>query len=110
MISKIVLSVALLGVLFSFLVSSRHPRIVGIIVMLATASGLFFVWQPDRTTDIAALVGIGRGADLVFYSWLVISYALILNLQIKLRANLDLVTQLAREIAIQNAVTPKAGA
>jgi hypothetical protein len=57
---------------------------------------------------LAELAGIGRGVDLIIYTWVVISLLVVLNLHLKLRAQMELITALAREIAIANARKPTA--
>jgi small membrane protein len=57
---------------------------------------------------LAEVAGIGRGVDLIIYTWVVISLLVVLNLHLKLRAQMELITALAREIAIANARTPTA--
>lgn len=106
MIFQLVLSVSLVSILFYFLLTKRRPAFVTAVVIAVSASGLLFVWRPEFTTDIATRVGIGRGADMIIYSWLVISYALILNQQVRLRKNHEMMTVLAREVAIANAQRP----
>jgi small membrane protein len=64
---------------------------------------LYFVWVPSHATRLAEFVGIGRGVDLNIYIWIVISLLLLLNLHLKLRAHMELITVLARELAIANA-------
>ena len=56
---------------------------------------------PSHATRLAALVGIGRGVDLIIYIWVVISLLMLLNLHLKLRAQMELITVLAREIAMR---------
>ena len=81
----------------------RRSPVVGLFVGLAALGGLYFVWMPSHATRLAALVGIGRGVDLIIYIWVVISLLLLLNLHLKLRAQMELITVLARELAIANA-------
>ncbi|XYJ11327.1 DUF2304 family protein [Telluria sp. B2] len=66
-------------------------------------AGMFFVWLPDESTHIANILGIGRGADMIYYIWMIISLAVVINIHLKLRQNLNLVTELARSIAIADA-------
>ena len=103
MIIQIVLSVALVSILIYFLLTSRRPSVISFVVTLGTGSGLLFVWQPELTQQIAVFIGVGRGADMIFYSWLVVSLALFLNFHVKQRAYLESLTILARELAILNA-------
>ncbi len=103
MIAQIGLSVMLGGVIaYAWTEYSRAPAI-GIISMLAALAGLYFVWLPSHATWLASLVGIGRGVDLILYVWVVISLIVMLNLHLKLRSQIELITALAREVAIANA-------
>ena len=69
--------------------------------------GFYFVWLPSHATRVAEFVGIGRGADLVLYVWACISLVVLLNLHLKLRTQHELLTQLARSIALANATLPE---
>ena len=44
----------------------------------------------------------GRGVDLILYLWVCISLILLLNLHLKLRTQHELITALARRIALAN--------
>jgi hypothetical protein len=106
MIIKLILSLGLAGILIYELLTRRQPRLVAAVVGATSLIGVFFVWRPDLTTLIAEAIGVGRGADLVFYCWLLVSYALMLSLQVRQRTSLEMTTVLAREIAILNARRP----
>jgi hypothetical protein len=69
---------------------------------VASLAGLYFVWVPSDSTRLAEFVGIGRGVDLILYTWVGISLIIILNLHLKLRTHLELITVLARTIALAN--------
>jgi hypothetical protein len=103
MIAQLVLSALLMGVLFYAWMEYLRSPAVGLLAWAAALIGLYFVWVPAHATQLAALVGIGRGVDLIIYIWVVISLLMLLNLHLKLRAQLDLITVLARELAIANA-------
>jgi small membrane protein len=103
MIAQIILTVLLLAILlYAWMEYPRSPA-VGMIAWLAALGGLYFVWVPSHATKLAELVGIGRGVDLILYTWVAISLLLLLNLHLKLRAQMELITVLAREIAIASA-------
>jgi small membrane protein len=103
MIAQLVLTALLLGVLlYAWTEYRRSPAVAGVAVLVAFG-GLYFVWFPDHATALAELVGIGRGVDLILYIWVVISLLVMLNLHLKLRAQMELITELAREIAIAKA-------
>jgi small membrane protein len=100
MIAQLFLSVLLLGILLYAWTEYRRAPAIGIAAMLAAVGGLYFVWFPSHATGLAEFVGIGRGVDLIIYIWVVISLLIVLNLHLKLRSQMELITELAREIAI----------
>jgi len=60
------------------------------------------LWFPEDATYLANRIGIGRGADLVFYTWIMFSLGVLINVHIKMRKNVALLTELARHMAIEN--------
>ena len=107
MIAQLILS-ALLAVMLLYAWSEyrRSPAVALVTVFVATA-GIYLVWVPEHSTQLAALVGIGRGVDLILYIWVCISLIVVLNLHLKLRTQTELITTLARKIAIAEAQSPK---
>ena len=105
MIAQIGLSILLAGVLVYAWTEYRRAPVISVLSMLVATAGLYFVWLPNHATKLAALVGIGRGVDLIIYVWVVISLILLLNLHLKLRSQAELITILMREIALANART-----
>ena len=100
---KIVLVVGLILLLRAFMTQRSMvlaKRLVGAIVFLAL---FLLVLFPQVSTDIAKLIGVGRGVDLIFY----ISHLFLLLLIIALwRRTIVLsgtITKLSRHIAIENA-------
>jgi hypothetical protein len=81
-------------------------RLVRAVTLAVVAAGVFFVWAPERTSAIAASLGVGRGADLVLYLWVVITLALILFLYLKLIRLGRRLTQLTRAMALAHATLP----
>jgi hypothetical protein len=110
MIAQIGLSVLLLWVIVHAWAEHRRAPLIGTIAVLVAAAGLYFVWLPAHASWLAAFVGIGRGVDLILYVWLVISLIMFLDLHLKLRSQTEVITTLAREIAIANGLTPKSPA
>lgn len=103
MIAQLVLTCVLGFVLLYAWAQYRNSPPVGLSAMLIAASGLYFVWLPEHATRLAAAVGIGRGADLVFYLWAAFSLVALLNLHLKYRTQMELITTLARAMALANA-------
>ena len=101
MIAQILFTLVLLGVvLIAFAQLARLPLIGGAVICVALF-GIWLVWMPEEATRIAHFVGVGRGADLVMYMWVLISFSVWLVLYLALRDQLHLITALAREIALK---------
>lgn len=78
----------------------RVSRLVGLGLLSIAAAGVLFVWMPRVADDIAHMFGVGRGADLVLYMYCAFSFLLVLNMSLKLRQQQEMLTQLARHIAL----------
>ena len=107
MIAQVVLSLLLGIVLLYAWAQYRRSPIVTVLSCAVSLIGFYFVWLPSHATRVAEFVGIGRGADLVLYVWACISLVVLLNLHLKLRTQHELLTQLARSIALANASLPE---
>lgn len=97
--------VLLAGVAFIFLyfivwMKKRLLDIIILFVMIACAV-LFILW-PDLTTIIAKKVGVGRGADLIFYVSILIFWFVILKLYSRVRRLEQLFTTIIRNDALKN--------
>jgi hypothetical protein len=103
MIAQFFLTAMLFAILLYASMTYRQAPVIGFVSVIAALCGLYFVWFPTHATSLAALVGIGRGVDLVLYTWVVISLIMLLNLHLKLRAQMELITRLARKIALAEA-------
>jgi len=106
MIIQILLSLGLLFSLFYALVQPGPLYFFKFAMSLVAAGGIYFVWFPEKTTDLAAFLGVGRGADLVFYSWIMVALVVILNLHLRSKKQDAKLTKLAREFAKHAAITP----
>lgn len=78
-------------------------RLVALALVGAGSLALAFVWAPELATKLAHGLGVGRGADLVLYMYGLVSFLLILDLSLKLKSQNQVITRLAREIAIERA-------
>jgi small membrane protein len=107
MIAQIVLSALLAGILLYAWTEYRRSPAVALLTVFVASAGIYFVWVPEHSTQLAELVGIGRGVDLILYIWVCISLIVLLNLHLKLRNQMELITTLARRIAIADAQPPK---
>jgi small membrane protein len=108
MIAQLLLSGLLFGILLYAWAEYRRSPVVALLSVWTAFAGLYFVWIPSHATRLAEFVGIGRGVDLILYTWVVISLVVLLNLHLKLRAQMELITVLARTLAIAEASRGKA--
>jgi len=107
MIAQVVFTIVLMGVALAALAQLPQIPVVGGGVVGAALFGAYLVWMPDHATYIANSVGIGRGADLVLYVWVLITCAILLLLYLNLREQLQLITALARRMALAEAEPPE---
>lgn len=91
----------LLCLIYAFL-QRRRSRLVSGALAIVSIAGIYLVLEPDRANELAHLVGVGRGADLIVYCWVVISLMVSVNLQFKIMALRSDITALARELALRN--------
>ena len=108
MIIKLLLTFGLALVLLYAISQRRNGRLFYRMMLLLSGVGVYFVWVPDQTTVIANAVGVGRGADLLLYGWIVISLVLSLSLNLKIRRQLEMITELTRFVALSNPAVPSA--
>jgi hypothetical protein len=103
MIAQAFLTLLLGAVLLYAWREYRRSPAVAFLSVLTVCWGFYFVWVPSHASKLAEFAGIGRGVDLILYTWVVLSLILLLNLHLKLRAQMETITILARSIAIANA-------
>lgn len=81
-------------------------RIVSLGLMLLSVCAIYFVWNPELTSRLANMVGVGRGTDLVLYLFLVFVLSQLVVIHVRLHAQMTLITQIARRIALDSARVP----
>jgi small membrane protein len=84
----------------------KNTPLVAAAMVGLSALGIVFTVLPALTTDLARIVGVGRGTDLILYIFIVLALTAILILHLRLRANAEITTILIRKIAIQSARVP----
>ena len=76
-------------------------RIVAVLILLLGVTGVFF---PDLVTQLANLVGVGRGTDLVLYALVIAFLFSTVGLYQRLRRLEDRYVELSRQVAIDEAL------
>ena len=77
-------------------------RVFTVIVILG---GIVFLIYPNLTTRIANLVGIGRGADLIFYVFIIYGVFWFSVLSTRFRHGDRKLTKIVRALAISKPIT-----
>lgn len=100
MMIKLILSAFLL-IFFIYAIQQRKKFFfVSLLISAFSFIGIFLVIFPDVSNSIANALGVGRGADLLVYFFVVGGAIIVFNLHLKNRALLDKHTKLVRHIAI----------
>ena len=103
MIAQLFFTALLTMIVLTAFVQLRQIPLVGATVICAAIFGGYLVWVPDHATLIAHWMGIGRGTDLILYVWILISSAILLILYLNAREQFQVITVLARTIALRDA-------
>ena len=103
MIIQPILTIFLLGILFFVLVQHRTGRLLRPAVIIAVAVGIVFTWMPALSVVVANFLGVGRGLDLIFYIWILLSMLGLISLYITFSRQDRQITQLTRSLALYQA-------
>ncbi|MCV2353662.1 DUF2304 domain-containing protein [Paucibacter sp. B2R-40] len=100
MIMQFILISGLLACLIYAFLQRQKSRLISALLAVISILGIVFVSTPELTNVLAKFVGIGRGADLILYCWLLISIVVSVNLQMKILSIHKNITDLTRELAL----------
>ncbi len=106
MIAQALLVIGLVVIMAYALAQRGRSVLVANAVVGGSMLGLVLVAAPDLANLVANAVGIGRGADLVIYVFILLSLAAIFNLHLRLRSEREVTTRIVRELAIRGARAP----
>lgn len=97
--------IILLSLYFIFRLQRSVLDILLLVIMSCT--GIFFIVVPETTNKIAHAIGVGRGADLIFYLSILLFWFVCLKLYSKIRRMERMITEIIRTNAILNAKETK---
>ena len=100
---KILLITGLAFIAVYFFIRLRNSLFDISLLLLLIATATVFVLFPDLSNDIAHKLGVGRGADLVFYTSILIFWFVILKLYARIRRLEQTITQIVRKDALDEA-------
>ncbi|MGZ3838513.1 MAG: DUF2304 family protein [Flavisolibacter sp.] len=84
-------------------VKFRSSHVDALLIFLFALSGLVFTFFPDLANRLAHLLGVGRGADMVFYLCILFFFFLIIKLYAKVRKLEQALTELVRQKSLAEA-------
>jgi hypothetical protein len=93
--------IAFIGLYFLLQLKKRSLDIILLFLMVACAV-VFILW-PSVTNTIAKWIGVGRGADLIFYVSILIFWFISLKLYARIRKLEQQFTKIVREDALKKA-------
>ncbi|HLK26965.1 MAG TPA: DUF2304 domain-containing protein [Puia sp.] len=97
------LLLALIVIFISYFRWFRSAVFDKILMAIIFCGGILFVILPDFTTKISSSLGVGRGADLLFYIAIISFSYLIMLLYSKIRRLENQIAELVRDQAIAGA-------
>ncbi|MBI3139943.1 MAG: DUF2304 domain-containing protein [Sphingobacteriales bacterium] len=86
-----------------FFVRLRNSLFDLLLLLILLATGVVFILFPELSNRLANKLGVGRGADLVFYTSIILFWFVILKLYARLRKLEQIVTTLVRKDALEEA-------
>ena len=103
---QLILIIGLLAILISYFRWFRSAVMDKLLIGCILAAGIFLVVFPDLTNKLAVTLGVGRGADLVFYLFIVAFCYLILLVYAKIKKLEQQLAELARRQALMDVQSP----
>ena len=104
MIFKTILILVLASFVLYFLALPRQNALRKLVVLAGVCAMLVFSLHPDLSTRIANWVGVGRGADFLFYISHLLLFFIAFMYYLRFREMESRLTNLVRHIAIAEAM------
>lgn len=100
MMFQIFASLVLGGIIVYAYAQARTAPVIAAVAIVIALGGEYLVLLPSHAIAIAKFFGIGRGADLINYLWMLLSLVVVLNLHLRLRASNARLVALTRALAL----------
>lgn len=105
MIFQIFATIVLGGVVVYAYAQVRSAPAIAAVAIVIALGGEYLVLLPEHAIAIANFFGIGRGADLISYLWMLLSLVVVLNLHLRLRTSDARLVALTRALALKDVDT-----
>ncbi|THJ65956.1 DUF2304 domain-containing protein [Arthrobacter echini] len=86
--------------------NAKHMAIRRIMVLLFATAAVFSIFFPEALTELARIVGVGRGTDLMLYAFIVAFLVYMSTTHQRFRQFEATLTKLSRRIALDEADKP----
>ena len=106
MIIQIILTTILVLLTLYFLQNRNSIKLKAgkkVLFTLFIGLAIIAILRPDTMTDLARLVGVGRGVDLLVYGLVMAFIFVVINIYLKFKDYEQRINKLARNIAITEA-------
>ncbi|OSZ77403.1 hypothetical protein CAP36_13510 [Chitinophagaceae bacterium IBVUCB2] len=100
---QILLIAAVIVTMFFYIVRLRSAIFDLIILTVFSGLAIFFILFPEYTNDIARKMGVGRGADLLFYICIFFFIFIIMKMFARIRRLETTLTEIVRQQALKEA-------
>jgi small membrane protein len=100
---KILLITGVAFIAVYFFMRLRNSLLDILLLLFLIAAATTFILFPNITNQLANKLGVGRGADLVFYTSIIIFWFVILKLYARIRKLEQIITLVVRKEAVDQA-------
>jgi small membrane protein len=100
---KILLITGVAFIAVYFFIRLRNSLFDLLLLIILIAAAIVFILFPDITNRLAHYLGVGRGADLIFYTSILIFWFVILKLYARIRKLEQIITAVVRKEALEDA-------
>ena len=97
---QLLLIVGVIGIFIYYILRVRSALLDLLLLGLLSGLAIFFILFPDHTNTIAQKLGVGRGADLLFYCCILLFLFIIVKLFARLRRMVASLTELVLQISL----------
>lgn len=104
---QVVLIIGVLSIFMYYILNLRNAFIELLAILLFAALSIFFILFPEYTNSIAQQLGVGRGADLLFYICILLFLFLIMKLFARTRRLERMITEMVRNQAKASVIYPE---
>ncbi len=98
---QVLLIAGVAGLFFYYVFRLRNALLDMILLVIFAGLAVFFILFPEYTNTLANYLGVGRGADLLFYTCILLFLFIILKLFARIRRLEQTLTELVRQQAMK---------